>query len=284
MSLRWQISAGELFELTRPATFVLSALASTWVLASARRRGFNLYAIAAWTLGTLFFTLTVLPVYLIVRATRRRQERSSQTTASQENNAAPSVEPTIEPTETVEPANAPLDETTQEAAPEVATQAAPKVRTRLRFILPLAYLLAVLALETLLYYRDAQSVDAHLARANQSRLLGQREKTIREYRAALKLEEDGHTRNLLGIELAAAGQLDEALAEFRAAESAGEPDDELPYRIATTLDALNRQTEAVPEYQKFLNTRRCKSAYPDPQCEAARASAGAGYETRKSAE
>jgi hypothetical protein len=72
--------------------------------------------------------------------------------------------------------------------------------------LPFIYLLAVLSLGALIYYRDAQSLDAHLARANQARLLGKRDKTIAEYRAALKLEENAHTRNLLGIELAAAGQ------------------------------------------------------------------------------
>lgn len=88
------------------------------------------------------------------------------------------------------------------------------------------------------------------------------------------MEENAHTRNLLGIELAAAGQLEAALAEFRAAERGGEPDDQLPYRIAMTLDMLNRSNEAVPEYQKFLNTRQCTESYPDPQCAAARARVG----------
>lgn len=140
--------------------------------------------------------------------------------------------------------------------------------------MPLLYLLAVLSLGSLLYYQDARSIDAHLARANQARLLGQRERTIREYRAALSLEENAHTRNLLGIELAADNQLIEALDEFRAAESAGEADDDLPYRIAATLDALNRPDEALPEYQKFLTTRRCTQAYPDPQCAVARVRVG----------
>jgi hypothetical protein len=253
----WQISAGELFELTRPASFALSALASTWVLASSRRQAFPVYAVAAWTLGTLFYPLIILPVYLIVRFARRRpqqqQQRAAQLIERQEDNNAPTVEPTLEPT--TEPA-----------------QTAPQLRPRLRRTLPLLYLLAVLFIAALFYYRDAQSIDAHLSRANQSRLLGQHDKTIKEYQAALKLEENAHTRNLLGIELVAAGQLEEALAEFRTAERGNEPDDQLPYRIAVTLDALNRSAEAVPEYQRFLGTRRCTvESYPDPQCTAARA-------------
>ena len=255
MSPSWQISAGELFELTRPAAFALSALLSAWVLASARRHGFALYAVAAWTLGTLFFPLIILPIYLIIRAARRRQQRATQPTEQpQENDNAPSARPTIEST---------TEQTPEEAAREA--------RPRLRLLLPLLYLLAVLSIGALFYYRDAQGIDAHLARANRARLLGQRDKTINEYRAALKLEENAHTRNLLGIELAAAGQLEAALAEFRIAEQAGEPDEELPYRIAAALDALKRTSEAAPEYRKFLGTRRCTGGYPDPQCAAARA-------------
>jgi hypothetical protein len=254
------ISAGELFELTRPAAFVLSALASTWVLASARRHGFALYAVAAWALTTLYVPLVTLPIYLIVRATRRRasvvttetseppDEKIETTTAA----TTPSVEPDIE-------------HTSERAKPDSQPQ------PRLRYALPLLYLLAVLSIGSLLYYQDARSIDAHLARANHARLLGQRDRTITEYRAALRLEENAHTRNLLGIELAADNQLSAALNEFRAAERAGEADDDLPYRIAATLDALNRPAEALPEYQKFLTTRRCTTTYPDPQCAVARA-------------
>jgi tetratricopeptide (TPR) repeat protein len=255
LSPRWQISAGELFEWARPAAFVLSALCSAWVLSSARRHGLALLSVAAWTLGVLFYPFIILPIYLIVRAARRQPVRSPEAAAQAEENTTPLVEqsagPTPEPTEVVQ-----------------------KPSLRLRALLPLLYLLTVLSLGALFYYREAQSVDAHLAHANQSRLVGERDKTIREYRAALKLEEDAHTRNLLGIELAASGQPEEALAEFRMAERAGEPDDELPYRIAATLDALNRTTEAAPEYRKFLATQRCAASYPDAQCAAARARLG----------
>lgn len=254
------ISAGELFELTRPAAFVLSALASTWVFASARRQGFALYTIAAGALGTLFYPLIILPIYLIVRASRRRAATGTAARAA----ATPEERPEKPATPIAQPA----------PAQQSIELTAPTRQPRLRYALPLVYLLAVLSVGALFYYHDARSIDAHLARANHARLLGQRDKTIREYRAALKLEENAHTRNLLGIELADAGQLEEALDEFRAAQRAGEADDDLPYRIATTLDALNRPAEALPEYRKFLGTRRCATDYPDPQCALARARVG----------
>jgi tetratricopeptide (TPR) repeat protein len=258
---RWSISAGELFELTRPASFALSALISTWVFASARRRGFPLYAALAWALTTLFYTLIILPIYLIVRASRRRTERSAQK-QRQEDTDSPFIDSSLEST------SEPISESTAES---ISGTPQPERKLRLRFMLPLLYLLAVVSLGALFYYMDLQTIDAHLARANRARLLGQRDKTIREYRAALKLEDNAHTHNLLGIELAAGNQLEEALAEFRAAERENEPDDALFYRIATTLDALNRTSEAAPEYQKFLGTRLCTQSYPDPQCAAARA-------------
>jgi hypothetical protein len=59
------ISAGELFELFRPAALIFSALASTWVFASGRRR-FSFYVALAWAVATLFLTSVVLPLYLIV--------------------------------------------------------------------------------------------------------------------------------------------------------------------------------------------------------------------------
>ncbi|HEY0406530.1 MAG TPA: hypothetical protein VGC89_12440 [Pyrinomonadaceae bacterium] len=260
MSPRWQISAGELFELTRPAAFVLSALASTWTLASARRRGFSLFAVAAWTLSSLFYPLIILPIYLIVRAARRRHERDAQSAAQTQATAATSTAPDAE--QATEPA--------AQAAEPTPARAQARIKFLRRALPPLVYLLAALSTGALFYCRDAQSVDAHLSRANRSRLLGQPDKTIKEYRAALKLEENAHTRNLLGIELVATNQLEEALQEFRIAERAGEPDDQLFYRIAITLDALNRPAEATAEYQKFLGTHRCAESYPDPQCAAAR--------------
>ena len=63
MSFRTSISAGHLFDLIMPFAFVLSALLSTWVLASARRR-FQLHFAFGLALGTLFLTSIVLPIYL----------------------------------------------------------------------------------------------------------------------------------------------------------------------------------------------------------------------------
>ncbi len=65
------MSAGELFELIRPSVLIVAALISTWVLASARKR-FPIYVALAWALGTLFFPLVVLPVYLVVILLWRR--------------------------------------------------------------------------------------------------------------------------------------------------------------------------------------------------------------------
>ena len=45
---------------------------------------------------------------------------------------------------------------------------------------------------------------------------------IREYREALKDEDDPHTHKLLAVELANAGYISEAIAEFRLAELGGE--------------------------------------------------------------
>lgn len=59
------MSAGELFDLIMPAAFVISALVSAWVLASARRR-FPLYYALALAIGTLFLPLIVFPIYLVI--------------------------------------------------------------------------------------------------------------------------------------------------------------------------------------------------------------------------
>lgn len=70
MSRSINISAGELFDLIRPAVLVLSALISTWVLASARKR-FPSTGALLWALATFFLTPVVLPIYLLVLIVRR---------------------------------------------------------------------------------------------------------------------------------------------------------------------------------------------------------------------
>lgn len=238
MSAEWQISAGELFELMRPVAWAFSALLSALVFASARHHGFRSLAVAAWTLGTLFFPLIILPLYLIARVrARRRNERALEASK----------------------------QTTDGAAAVKTTKTYAASRTW-KPIWPTLYLVAVLTLIALLFYRDYQSVDAHLWRANNAKLRGPHEKVINEYRAALRLEDNAHTHKLLAIELAAEGRAADALAEFRAAERGGEPDERLPYYEAVALDALQREPEAALEYKRFVSGPLCTQALPDANC------------------
>lgn len=93
---------------------------------------------------------------------------------------------------------------------------------RWRLVLPLTYGLIVTASVALYFYLDHRTVDAHLARAVQAKLIDDHETAIREYRRALELEDDPHTHKLLAIELANAGQLSEAVSEFHLARQGGE--------------------------------------------------------------
>jgi tetratricopeptide (TPR) repeat protein len=237
VSLQWQISAAELFEFVRPAALLLSALVSACVLASARRQGLRLYAVAAWTLGTLFFPLIVLPLYLIARAILGQRARTQKAAAQ----------------------NVPAAQPQQFAASQ-----------SFRYALPVLYLLAVVFFIAIFLYRDYQSPDAHLWRASNAKLRGPHSKVIAEYRAALRLEDDAHTHKLLAIELAADGLNEEALAEFRAAERGGEPDPQLPYYLGTTLFSLGREREAASEYKRFLDGPLCTDVLPDLNCSTAR--------------
>jgi tetratricopeptide (TPR) repeat protein len=234
------LSAGQLFELMLPVWFAVTVLLSAWVLASARRRGFKAAAMTLWTLGTLFFPLVILPLYLIVRAymRRREKERAVETEAASDS---------------------------ENQARDNGPRQLP-----LRHALPLLYLLVMLILGALYFYMDWNSVDSHLARANQARVREQREQVIAEYRAALRLEDDAHTHNLLAQELKAAGRLDEALAEFRTAQRMGEADDELAYNIAMLLEELKRPMETKPEYERFLNSSLCAEIPHDVRCAAAK--------------
>jgi len=65
LSFRTNISAGQLFDLIMPVAFVVSALLSTWVLGSARRR-FKLPYALGLAIGTLFLPVIVLPIYLVL--------------------------------------------------------------------------------------------------------------------------------------------------------------------------------------------------------------------------
>ena len=237
MKFHWQISAGEFFELLRPAALLVSALLSTWVLASARRWSFHNFVATGWALGTFLLPFVVLPLYLIARASKKRRARSTKAESQRSS--------------------------------KVSTELAGPVAGR-RFVLPAVYLLLLLSLLGLYLYRDYNSVDAHLARAAQAKVAGRPATTIREYRAALTLEDNPHTHKLLGIELADANQSAQALREFRLAESGGEPDESLPFRMGQLLDAVGNHAEAMTEYQKFLEGQMCLQSLPDDRCRSAR--------------
>jgi|SRR6185503_12000740 len=65
------MSAGQLFDLIMPAAAAVSALISTWVLASARKR-FQLQYALALAVGTMFLPLIVFPVYLVLMMWREK--------------------------------------------------------------------------------------------------------------------------------------------------------------------------------------------------------------------
>jgi hypothetical protein len=229
VTFKFDISAGEFFELIRPSVLVLSALVSIWVLASARRHRFTTYVAIAWAVGTLFFPLITLPLYLIARFIRRRAEQS------------------------------------HDASEARKTLSSSPARRR-RAAIPLAYAVIVFSLIGFYLYSDHQSVDAHLARAAQSKLKGKRGGAIDEYRAALKLDDNPHTRKLLAMELADAGDRTGALFELRTAEQGGEIDDLMAFHVATLLDSLNLPNQATLEYQRFLESGACTQALPDERC------------------
>lgn len=163
------MSAGQLFDLIMPAAFAVSALISTWVLASARKR-FRLHYALALAVGTLFLPFIVFPLYLVIMMWRSK----------------------IGP---------------------------PR---RWRYSLPLLYAVLALSVIGAYFYFDSRSVDAHLARATRAKLVEDSTTAIREYREALKREDDPHTHKLLAIELANGGFISEAITEFRLAELGGE--------------------------------------------------------------
>lgn len=289
MGGRLQISVGDLSELLRPFLFLLAALASACVLADARRR-FTAYAAAAWTLLALLFPAVVLPLYLAARIFKRRADHNDEPTTSTDDetaDATPATDFKTQPATDVETSHpliletpttrdvetettATTDDEVDDSPPALARARAGAWAALKRAVLPLVYFVAVLLVGALYFYLDYASFDAHFTRARQAKLYNQRDRTVREFRAALRVREDAHTRKLLGMELAEAGRWEEALAEFRAASRGGEPDDRLVYREALALETLNRPAEAADAYQRFLQTQLCSRPDPDPPCADAR--------------
>ncbi|HEX9919577.1 MAG TPA: hypothetical protein VGA87_10435 [Pyrinomonadaceae bacterium] len=271
MTSRWQISAGEITGWLSPLLYAFAALASAWTLHDARRRRFPLYAVAAWTLATLIYAPVVLPLYLIARTFKPRPSAdAAESTPVEETHAADLAQTSAaDPEETCAPGIAAAGEEISDGDGEPAADTSHAIRVpfQLRRYAPaLIYAFALLSVGAIYFYRDYHSFDAHLARAANARLLNRRAATIREYRAALRLVDDAHTHKLLAIQLAEDGQTEAAIAEYRAAERSGEPDEHLPLRVAYALDSLGRAGEAAHEYLKFLQSSSCVRASPDERC------------------
>src|SRR6476660_7783926 len=69
------MSAGELFDLVRPAAVVVSALLSTFVFWSSRKR-YHSYQALLWAIATFFLPLIVLPIYGLVLLFKRTKAAS----------------------------------------------------------------------------------------------------------------------------------------------------------------------------------------------------------------
>ena len=237
-----QISVGPLFEWLRPALWVISAYLSARTLADARRHQFNVYEITAWTIGAFFLPFIILPLYLIARRARSRTETESSTSS----------------------ANDAESELTAEDGKSSPLEAKPLKWWRRA--VPLFYFATVLFAICLYFYYDYHTADAHLMRGHFEKLSSRHTGAIREYESALRLEPtNAHTHKLLAEEFASMERWQEALEHFRAAETKGEPDEALPFRIATMLDALNRKDEATTEYERFLNGH-CTAQTDDTRC------------------
>jgi hypothetical protein len=210
------MSAGELFDLIRSAVIVLSALLSTWILTSARRR-FRLYQALLISVAAFFLPFVILPLYLAMLLAWPRPKRAV---------------------------------------------------TRWRFAVPLLFLTTILTIASVYTVIDERTVDAHLARASMARVHSDSTTAIKEYRAALKLEDDPHTHKLLAQTLDDTGFFMDAITEFRIAEQGGEPDDSIHFRLALLLEKIDHKGESILEFKKFVASETCLQI--DYRCEAAR--------------
>ena len=141
-----------------------------------------------------------------------------------------------------------------------------------RFAVPTVYVAVLLGIFAVYQYRDRHSVDSHLARASFAKVSSDQITAIREYREALKVEDNTHTHKLLALSLMEAGDLNEAINEFRIAAAGGEPDDSIHLQLGYLLDKLNRKDDAVVEYKKFLMSKTCLEV--DERCDSARVRTG----------
>jgi len=137
-----------------------------------------------------------------------------------------------------------------------------------RVVVPTAYLALLLGIFAVSQYKDRRSVDSHLAEASFAKVSSDQLAAIKQYREALKVEDNAHTHKLLALSLMEAGDLNGAITEFRTALAGGEPDDSIYFYLGNALDKLSRKDEAVAEYQKFLNSKTCSEI--DARCDSVR--------------
>ncbi len=275
MGSDWQISAGYLSELSRPAIYALSVLASTLILTSARKQ-FNHLATIGWTLGSFALPHIVAPLYLAALIIRSHKRRDDPARAEH----ATTVDETVSPT-TSEPDEQACAPSTVDARSDETSAVETQLSTsdeneqmqakplRFGFSLPFVYASLLLAAGALLFFNDYRSADAHFARAKDAKLFGQTDRAISEYRSALARKDDAHTRKQLGSELYGAGKWEEALDQFLMAGRMDKQDDLLAYHIGLTLEAMGRRAEASTEYQKFLRSPQCTQQPMDSSCNAA---------------
>jgi hypothetical protein len=147
-----------------------------------------------------------------------------------------------------------------------------------KFVVPTAYLAVLLGIFAIYQYRDRRSVDSHLAEASFAKVSSDQLTAIRQYREALKVEENPHTHKLLALSLMEAGDLNGAITEFRTALAGGEPDDSIHFYVGNALDKLSRKAEAVVEYRKFLESKTCSEI--DARCDSVRERLKVRTETR----
>src|ERR1044071_178113 len=105
-----------------------------------------------------------------------------------------------------------------------------------KFTLPIAYLAVLVGIFAVYQYRDNRLVDSHLAEASFAKVSSDQLTAIREYREALKIEDNAHTHKLLALSLMEAGDLNSAITEFRTALGGGEPDDAIHFYLGNALD------------------------------------------------
>lgn len=274
----WQVSAGYLSELLLPAAFALAVILSALVLADARRRRLPPGASLLWSLLALALPPVAIPLYLVSRllSTPKRDDEQAHAQTTNTPADAQTTERTTDEETTAdgvpvktEVSDAELPQESDAEAPQEsdALTTAPRKRRLRGLVVPLVYASTLLAAVAVYFYFDYRSADSHFARARSAELFGRRAEAVREYRAALALEDDAHTRKLLGVELLEARRWEESLDELRTAERMGEPDASLPFRIARALAALGRTEEAAAEYRRFLRTDLCARTPPDLRCD-----------------